>query len=412
MEEDKPENTVFEGGGVKALAYPGALLVLEQVGWLQGVIRHLGTSAGSFTAMMLALGYSPTEIAQFSLNTDFTQFEDGWFAINIWHEFEDYGYYTGDDIFKELQKLVEQKLGNPNATFADLAEHTKTDPSLKALYVVTTNFSRRKTAVMSNESDEYRNVPIALAVRASMAFPILFEPVHMENKKDKRIDLHIDGGLYRNFYLTAFDKKKYISSKLPGSENDVFNPKTLGLRLDSTNDYKQYELGEDIYFPINSFTSDLSTLCADVLNEQKTLYRDKTNEKRIIGINVENVGTADFSIDKSTRLKLMHNGAKAAARHLEAMGIKVDLQAVDQIIDGLDAQAVVLSQQAQANVESEQPFIMSQQISATASQNNTTLVEDKSSIITYLWQLLQGQPTPNVVTDPMQKIRVAPDNIM
>ena len=51
-------NLVFEGGGVKGIAYIGAMQVLEEKGILTSVQRVGGTSAGAINATLLALGYS------------------------------------------------------------------------------------------------------------------------------------------------------------------------------------------------------------------------------------------------------------------------------------------------------------------------------------------------------------------
>ena len=42
-------NLVFEGGGVKGIAYAGAVAVLEDKGILPGIRRVAGTSAGAIS---------------------------------------------------------------------------------------------------------------------------------------------------------------------------------------------------------------------------------------------------------------------------------------------------------------------------------------------------------------------------
>ena len=48
-------NLIFEGGGVKGIAYSGALAVLEQRGILRRIKRVGGASAGAINASLLAL---------------------------------------------------------------------------------------------------------------------------------------------------------------------------------------------------------------------------------------------------------------------------------------------------------------------------------------------------------------------
>lgn len=44
------KNLVLEGGGIRGLAYPGALQVLEGKGVLKNINRVAGTSAGAIIA--------------------------------------------------------------------------------------------------------------------------------------------------------------------------------------------------------------------------------------------------------------------------------------------------------------------------------------------------------------------------
>lgn len=63
--EDKvtaPEGLVFSGGGIKGLAYVGAIKALEEKNLFQKVKRFAGASAGAITAALLAIGMSPDEL--------------------------------------------------------------------------------------------------------------------------------------------------------------------------------------------------------------------------------------------------------------------------------------------------------------------------------------------------------------
>src|SRR5215210_3318418 len=52
-------NLVLEGGGVKGVAYPGAVQVLQGEEILPKIDKVAGTSAGSIAAALIALGYTP-----------------------------------------------------------------------------------------------------------------------------------------------------------------------------------------------------------------------------------------------------------------------------------------------------------------------------------------------------------------
>jgi len=63
--EDKtttPESLVFSGGGIKGLAYVGAIKALEEKQLFQNVKRFAGASAGAITAALLAIGMGADEL--------------------------------------------------------------------------------------------------------------------------------------------------------------------------------------------------------------------------------------------------------------------------------------------------------------------------------------------------------------
>ncbi len=62
LEFNKPVNLVFQGGGVKGIAYVGALEVFQKRFDNAVVERVAGTSAGAIAATLFSLGYSPKEI--------------------------------------------------------------------------------------------------------------------------------------------------------------------------------------------------------------------------------------------------------------------------------------------------------------------------------------------------------------
>ena len=70
------KNLVFEGGGVKGIAFIGALNKLNSLNKLKNVNRIAGTSAGSSIAALYACGYNSKELKDIVWNTDFNQFKD------------------------------------------------------------------------------------------------------------------------------------------------------------------------------------------------------------------------------------------------------------------------------------------------------------------------------------------------
>mgnify|MGYP000421601976 CR=1 FL=1 len=95
----KIENLVFEGGGVKGIAYAGALQALETKNILKDVKRVAGTSAGAITAALVSLKYEAAAITKVVNNTAFKTFQDHWNPLKIPTK---YGLYKGQIYVKYM----------------------------------------------------------------------------------------------------------------------------------------------------------------------------------------------------------------------------------------------------------------------------------------------------------------------
>ena len=141
-------NLVFEGGGVKGIAYVGAMKVLEKEKILKNINRVGGTSAGSINAALFAAGFSNQETLNVLSKLDFNDFkDDSWGALRDMQRLKDeYGWYKGD-FFKEwMGDQLKKKAGSSTVTFKALQEHTG-----KALYVYASNLSTNFGEVYSPE---------------------------------------------------------------------------------------------------------------------------------------------------------------------------------------------------------------------------------------------------------------------
>src|SRR5574343_659876 len=118
------DNLVFEGAGIRGIAYCGALMELDEQGYLANVKRVAGTSSGAITASLLSVGYTPQEIYTIIGETNFGKFNDGGglFIGGIHRLKKKLGYYKGKKFLEWLENLIEAKTGNKNFTFADLEQ--------------------------------------------------------------------------------------------------------------------------------------------------------------------------------------------------------------------------------------------------------------------------------------------------
>ena len=70
------KNLVFEGGGVKGIAYVGAIKVLENKKIMPDIVRVGGTSAGAINAVLVGLGYSSAQTLNIMNKLNFKKFMD------------------------------------------------------------------------------------------------------------------------------------------------------------------------------------------------------------------------------------------------------------------------------------------------------------------------------------------------
>lgn len=104
-------NLIMEGGGIRGIAYGGALRELEERGVLRGIERVGGTSAGAIQAALLAVGYSASEVIAVLHATPVQRLNDGRFIFfgGSHRLLKQYGWYRGDQLTAYLRTL-----GPPN----------------------------------------------------------------------------------------------------------------------------------------------------------------------------------------------------------------------------------------------------------------------------------------------------------
>ena len=194
------KNLIFEGGGVKGIAYVGAMQVLKDEGVFEAIERVGGTSAGAINATLLALGFSVEEQRSILSQLNFNNFmDDSWGVIRDTDRLINrFGWYKGDFFHDWISKHIKTKLGDPNATFTHLKAAKRPD-----LYVYGTNLSTHFGEVFSIEHTP--NIRIADAVRISMSIPLFFAAV-----RNPRNDVYVDGGVLNNYPVKLFDREKYI----------------------------------------------------------------------------------------------------------------------------------------------------------------------------------------------------------
>lgn len=278
-------NLVFEGGGVKGVAYAGALRVLEDAGIRKQVTAVAGTSAGAITAALVAAGYTSDELAATMLALDLTRFEDGRLEGPT-RLIEKYGWYRGEVFHDWMGTQLQTKLGSATITFRELQAATGVD-----LRVVATDVSTHQPEIFSAATSP--DEPVALAVRMSMSIPFFFAAVRANGR------VYVDGGAVWNYPIEIFD------------DNEA-NPATLGFHLDSPGPPPPRADVDDLLV----FTK---SLYESVMAVQSGYFdRSKADQQRTVVIDDLNLRATDFSITAAKKHALISNGAKATRTFLGA----------------------------------------------------------------------------------------------
>lgn len=234
-QNSKFKNLVMEGGGIKGIAYGGALAELETQGILKNIVRVGGTSAGAIQASLLAIGYSAEEITEIIASTPVESFNDeGTLVKGSKRLSKSYGWFEGQSFLIKMKEVISNRTGNADLTFEDLHKLAETYP-FRDLYITGSNLTKQKLEVFSYET--YPKMKIADAVRVSMSIPLYYKALWIDKEggikenPDKDCSLFVDGGLLLNYPIEIFDQQKYLNEEDLKSE-DKFNSETLGLKLE------------------------------------------------------------------------------------------------------------------------------------------------------------------------------------
>jgi len=263
-EEIKIDTLCFSGGGIKGLAFIGALehLLEKKIFALEDIKTFVGSSAGSMLSFLLNIGWKINEIKAFLINFNFEKLISG---INSLALFETYGIQDGNKLQLLFIKFLENKFQVKDITFEELYRKTH-----KKIIIIGTNLTKSEEAVFS-----YKTTPkfsVILALRISSSIPLIFKPVKYEN------ELYVDGGIVNNFPLNHCSKKTTIGLYIKNSGNSIEC--------------------------INDFILSVLNTTADTIS-QKSMKKYKKNVIEIINTNAEFI---KFNINFEERLALIKDG--------------------------------------------------------------------------------------------------------
>ncbi len=324
-------NLVFKGGGVRGIAYIGALEVLDEMGILEHVDRAAGTSAGAIAATLFSFRLSIAETKALFNTLDITKVPQVTLKDlptgdtprerlrRIIHTpdlesasrfLNNYGWHSSRYFYVWLQGIIAQQCeGNGMATFAEFQER-----GFRELYIVAANVSRQRPEYFS--AQDTPDVAVADAVRMSMSIPLFFEALQFDGRHFGSGDYYVDGGVYDNFPMDIFDAPEFARESW--AYRDGVNWETLGLFL-----YPETSKHPgDPIMPKNVWA--FSNLMIQSLYHSYAVSSYETNpvdKQRTIEISDCGIPTTEFSItpDCEKYEQLYQSGRSAAKAFFEKM---------------------------------------------------------------------------------------------
>jgi NTE family protein len=200
---------VFSGGGVKAIAYAGALKAAEEAGYTDWA-HVAGTSAGAITATAVAVGLDADALTKRLMGFDLETIADigrPRHVARLRNLMSRQAMARGHALRAWIADLLESA-PRPARTFGDLGDR---------LHVVATDLVHRRMVVFPEDASRYLDpaghpwdpaaFPLADAVRMSAGYPFMFPPVKLRDAQSGTLGALVDGGIVSGFPVFLFDRQ-------------------------------------------------------------------------------------------------------------------------------------------------------------------------------------------------------------
>lgn len=164
----------FSGGGMKACTFYGALQYLEETKQIDisKITTFGGSSIGAITALVLCLGYTITDMVDFTLNFNFGFLEP---IVNCENLFGNYGLADNNKVPIIIGNFIKTKTDKNDLTFLELYKLTN-----KKLIITGSNITDLTIEYFSYLTTP--NMSIILAIQISSCIPVIFNPITYNDK--------------------------------------------------------------------------------------------------------------------------------------------------------------------------------------------------------------------------------------
>jgi NTE family protein len=300
---------VLSGGGAKGLAHIGVLKVLEELDMAPDYIT--GTSMGAIVGGLYAAGYNAHELDSIVSEIDWATILTDDFSVSTINILERPNY-NQDLFYLQFDKgekptlpaglVFGHAISNKFAQLTDHVAHIRNFDNLAVPYRC------MGTDLNAAQSVALNNMPLAKAMRSSMAIPSVFAPVKHDSM------LLVDGGVMNNFPVRECKK---LGANIIIGVNAGFAQNTKA---------KEYKTITSVLMRAASFMGDESTR---IQKEEVDLFI----EPDLKNYGVENFDKATEIIaigEKAAREPEVYNKLKALANKLKTSGYKNSKRKIDR----------------------------------------------------------------------------------
>jgi len=286
----------MSGGGIKGFSFVGALDYLNNTNYIdiKKINNMVGTSTGSILALLLSIGYKPTEMGDFVIDFDFTKMDSD---ISIENVFIKYGISNGDKFDFIIKSFVKKKLGVDDINFKNLYQITK-----KNLVIIGTNFTKCCEEAFS--WDRTPTMSVITAVRISCSIPVFFTPVLYNGC------YYVDGGVKNSFPINYCNKKT-----------------TLGLYIKNIDHIDQ----------IDSIST-IVTGCLGMVGDTIT-FKDTDFHENVIQIDNYASEVIKFNLSIENKLQIINLGQISAKKFVDEYPRKICVDILNKLIDNIDGES-------------------------------------------------------------------------
>lgn len=179
----EPITLMLLGGGVRCLAFVGALSALEEKGLK--INKIVAASGGSIIGSLYAMGRSPLEIKKIAMGFEFSLFRD----FNVMSLLRGKGLYEG----RSLENWIDEKLGG----------RTFRDSFRIAPFIIATDVLNNTPFVFSRSN--FPDIKVSRSVRFSIGIPWVYTYKHFSHNGNRHI--FIDGNLMSGVVEDMFEKQ-------------------------------------------------------------------------------------------------------------------------------------------------------------------------------------------------------------